>query len=136
MVKFFLYVLVTFSFRTFSCSCGVILYMLLVLSANTKTSVDSLISLMPAFNFCWKVFFWFLNLIELIVCRRSFLSISNFLLGWLGWMMTRFKTKYYRYIYIYICIYIIYIYIHIYIYIYICLYIKVFLLVCSVFIIQ
>ena len=46
----FSYVLVTFSFRNFLCSYGVILYMLLVLSANTKTSVDFLILLMSAFN--------------------------------------------------------------------------------------
>ena len=46
----FSYVLVTFSFRSFLCSCGVILYMLLVLSANTSTSAGFLI--------CWLFYIY------------------------------------------------------------------------------
>ena len=55
----FLHVLVTFSFRSFLCSCGVLLYMLLVLSANTKTSVDFLISSMSALTVVEKCSFEF-----------------------------------------------------------------------------
>ena len=50
----FLYVLVMFSLSSLLCSSGLHSYMLLVLSARTKTLGEDFIFLLSFFNFLWN----------------------------------------------------------------------------------
>ena len=68
---------VTFSFRSFWYCSGGALYILLVLSANMKTSDEEFIIEISSFICSWKSSVDFLYFRELTILYKSFLNISN-----------------------------------------------------------